>query len=134
VCITDNFIHTLGTLQVKPKEVLIGFKVILLFTRVQIRETLNLLSQNSDEYNMRLSYDVMTLSFFCVCSTNKLIRQFWWKTPLERDDFEDREENWSITLRYILGKCIVRVGDERDWISTMIDGGIFISGAESLLY
>jgi hypothetical protein len=66
----------LGTLQLQPKEVLTGFEVVLLFTKVQIRETLNIPSQNFDEYNVRLSRYVLTFLFFCIRYANKRIRQF----------------------------------------------------------
>jgi hypothetical protein len=54
----------LGTLLVKPKEFLIGFEVILLFTKVHTRQTLNHLSPHSDEYNVRLSHHVLTIFVF----------------------------------------------------------------------
>jgi hypothetical protein len=61
---SEDFIHILDILWVNIKGIFITFDVILLFTKVPIRDALNLLSQKFDT-DVRLFDHVLTSSFFC---------------------------------------------------------------------
>jgi hypothetical protein len=61
---SEDFLHTLGTLQVQPNDVLVSFDDISLHKGIRW-DSLNLLSQQFDEGNIRLFHHVLTSCFFC---------------------------------------------------------------------
>jgi hypothetical protein len=51
---SEDFIHTLSTLQVQPNDILVSFDVISLFTWLLVGDSLNLQSLKFDKGNIRL--------------------------------------------------------------------------------
>jgi hypothetical protein len=59
-----DFIHTIRTLRAGPRDILISFDVVSLFTMVPLEEALRLLGRHFDEAILRLFHHVLTSSFF----------------------------------------------------------------------
>jgi hypothetical protein len=59
-----DFIDTIRTLRTGPRDILISFDVVSLFTMVPIEEALRLLTRHFDEAILRLFRHVLTSSFF----------------------------------------------------------------------
>jgi hypothetical protein len=59
-----DFIDTIRTLRTGPRDILVSFDVVSLFTMVPLEETLRLLSRHFDEAILRLFHHVLTSSFF----------------------------------------------------------------------
>jgi hypothetical protein len=59
-----KFVHTLGSLQVNPCDIMVSFEVVLLLTRVTMKETMDLLGQYSEEDILRTFPHVLTTSYF----------------------------------------------------------------------
>jgi hypothetical protein len=59
-----EFEHTLGTLQVDPRDIMVSFDVVSLFTRVSIKNTMDLLGRHFEENILRLFHHVLTTSCF----------------------------------------------------------------------
>jgi hypothetical protein len=59
-----EFVHALGSLQVDPRDIMVSFDVELLFTRVPLKETMDLLGRRSEEDILRLFCHVLTTSYF----------------------------------------------------------------------
>jgi hypothetical protein len=64
VKISIEFAHTLGTLQVRPEDLMVSFDVVSLFTWVPMVESLNLLSQHFSEDLQALFRHVLTSTYF----------------------------------------------------------------------
>jgi hypothetical protein len=58
-----DFIDTIHTLRTGPRDILVSFDVVSLFTMVPIEEALRLLNQHFDEVILRLFRHVLTSSF-----------------------------------------------------------------------
>jgi hypothetical protein len=58
------FIDTISTLRAGPRDILVSFDVVSLFTMVPIEEALRLLSRYFDEAILRLFLHILTSSFF----------------------------------------------------------------------
>jgi hypothetical protein len=61
---SEDFIHTLNTLQVQLNDIIVAFDVISLFTKVPVRDSLNLLSWQFDDGNVTLFHHILS-SLFC---------------------------------------------------------------------
>jgi retron-type reverse transcriptase len=59
-----EFVHTLGSLQVDPRDIMASFDVVSLFTRVPIKNTMDLLRRHFEEHILRLFRHVLTTSYF----------------------------------------------------------------------
>jgi hypothetical protein len=59
-----DFTDTISTLRTGPRDILVSFDVISLFTMVPLEEALRLLSRHFDEAILRLFRHVLTSSFF----------------------------------------------------------------------
>jgi hypothetical protein len=59
-----DFIHTTRTLRAGPRDILVSFYVVSLFTMVPLEEALRLLGRHFDEAILRLFRHVLTSSFF----------------------------------------------------------------------
>jgi hypothetical protein len=59
-----EFIDTIHTLRAGPRDILVSFDVVSLFTMVPTEEALRLLSRHFDEAILRLFRHVLTSSFF----------------------------------------------------------------------
>jgi hypothetical protein len=57
------FVHTLGSLQVDPHNIMVSFDVVSLFTRVPIKETMYLLGHFEEDI-LRLFRHVLNTSYF----------------------------------------------------------------------
>jgi hypothetical protein len=59
-----KIINTLGSLQISPHDIMVSFDVVLLFTRVPIKDTMELLGRHFEEDILRLFRHVLTTSYF----------------------------------------------------------------------
>jgi retron-type reverse transcriptase len=59
-----DFIDMIHTLRAGPRDILVSFDIISLFTMVPIEEALHLLSRHFDKAILRLFHHVLTSSFF----------------------------------------------------------------------
>jgi hypothetical protein len=55
-----EFVHTLGSLQVRAEDLMVSFNVASVFTKVPVVESLNLLTQHFSENNLALFRHVLT--------------------------------------------------------------------------
>jgi hypothetical protein len=59
-----EFVHTSGSLQVEPRDIMVSFDVVLLFIRVPIMDTMDLLGRHFEEDILRLLRHVLTTTYF----------------------------------------------------------------------
>jgi hypothetical protein len=57
---SEDFTQTLDTVRIGPKNILVNFDVISLFTRVPLNDALDLLTRRCDENILRLFGYVLT--------------------------------------------------------------------------
>jgi hypothetical protein len=59
-----EFVQVLGSLQVDAHDIMVSFDIVSLFTKVPIRETMDLVGRHFEEYVLALFRHVLTTSYF----------------------------------------------------------------------
>jgi hypothetical protein len=59
-----EFVQVLGSLQVDTHEIMVSFDIVSLFTKVPIRETMDLLGRHFEEDVLAFFRHVLTTSYF----------------------------------------------------------------------